>query len=102
MEVNDPRSGAHAFFTIDADTDLPVSLEMRGVDVDGSVLGRMNFQFNGEVDDSWLEPVLPTGVKFEYINPMDRAGGGDFWDGIGEMFDDDEIVRTEKKVSVRH
>ncbi|MCH7489398.1 MAG: hypothetical protein IID05_01770, partial [Gemmatimonadetes bacterium] len=98
VEVRDSKSGSHAFFVIDADTDLPVSVEMRGVEVEGSMHGRMSFQFNGEVDDSWLEPVLPTGVKFEYINLRDMAGGdGDFWDGFGDMFDrdddgDDEIV----------
>ena len=113
VEVNDPKSGAHAFFTIDADTDLPVSLEFREGNDDGSVDGgRISFLFNGDVDDSWLEPVLPTGVKFEHINPMDRRGGGgsDFWDGfgdsMGDMFDDDddddeEIVRKDRKVSVR-
>lgn len=108
VEVNDPESGSHAFFTIDADTDLPVSVEMRGVEVGGSMHGRMSFQFNGEVDDSWLEPVLPTGVKFEHFDLRDMRGGGDFFDGFGDMFDDDdddddeEIVRKDRKVSVKY
>ena len=111
VEVRDPKSGSHAFFVIDADTDLPVRLEIRGMeDGEPDMQGSMSFQFNGEVDDSWLGPVLPTGVKFEYIRPMDMAGGGgDFWDGIGDMFDDDgdgeirdEIVKTDKKRSVRY
>ena len=113
VEVRDPRNGSHAFFVIDADTDLPVSVEVRGIDVEGSMHGRMSFQFNGEVDDSWLEPVLPTGVEFKHINPMDMAtGGGDPWDGIGDMFDDHDDgdddedvdkrnVKTNKKRSVR-
>ena len=109
VEVNDPRSGSHAFFTIDADTDLPVSVEMRGVEVGGSMHGRMSFQFNGEVDDSWLEPVLPTGVKFEHfdLGDMRRDGGGDFFDGFGDMFDDhddddEEIVRKDRRVSIKY
>lgn len=110
VEVHDPESGSHAFFVIDADTNLPVRLEIRGME-DGELdmQGSMSFLFNGEVDDSYLEPVLPTGVKFEHINLMDMAGGGgDFFEGFGDMFDrdddgdDDEIVRTEKKVSVRY
>ncbi len=114
VEVRDPESGSHAFFTIDADTDLPVSLEIRGIEDGESVMeGRMSFQFNGEVDDSWLEPVLPTGVKFEHfdLGDMRRGGGGDFFDGFGDMFDDlddddDEDVdkrnvKTNKKRSVR-
>lgn len=115
VEVRDPKSGSHAFFTIDADTDLPVSVEIREADGEGGMQGRMSFQFNGDVDDSYLEPVLPTGVKFEYIKPMDMRGRkGDFFDGIGDMFDHDddddrhdddddgeEIVKVNKKRTVQ-
>lgn len=78
---------------VDADTDLPIYLEFEG---SGTERLRIDFQFDGEFDDSLLRPVLPSGIKMNYmdIDSLRQMGG----DGHDFDFDFDfGHDKTEKE-----
>ena len=68
---------------VNAETDLPMSMEIMG---DNGTAMRMKFQFNGDFDDSYLQPLLPSGIKFKYMDKNELGGqGADFMKGMAEL-----------------
>lgn len=103
--ITDPDNAGHqVHVVVDAETDLPISMDMQGVR-GGSM--QMSFQFNGEFDRSLLQPVLPSGIKFRHTDPKSMDGEGEDMlhelKEIGEVFKDghDSGKQHEDKSEVR-
>jgi hypothetical protein len=110
--VTEPNGEGQFHILVDADTDLPISMSVDGPK--GEEM-RMSFEFNGEFDSSYLQPVLPTGVKFERIDRSKMMGeGAEFMNGMKDFhfklksgheehaapIDGKEHVRIERAVAV--
>ena len=109
--ISDPHNaGNQVHVVVDAETDLPISMQMQGVRGESM---QMSFQFNGEFDRSLLQPVLPSGVKFKHTDPKTMDGEGDgmlhelkeFGKVLKDMHDsgkpheDESEVRIERAVN---
>ncbi|HXH60798.1 MAG TPA: hypothetical protein VNI20_05510 [Fimbriimonadaceae bacterium] len=108
VTITDPHGNGQFHVLVDADTDLPINMEVRGQE---GVSMKMSFQFDGDFDDSLLQPILPSGIKFEHIdkNMIDGPDKNDMVDGLkelgkafhGENSDKDGEVHTDVRVKVR-
>lgn len=101
--VNEPHGEGQFHILVDADSDLPISMDVKGPRGESM---RMSFQFNGDFDNSFLQPVLPSGIKFERIDKNTLGGhGGDFMEGMKDFHfklgDDGHEDRVEVKDQVR-
>jgi hypothetical protein len=107
--INEKDGNGQVHILIDADTDLPVSMDISGPN--GEEM-RMSFQFDGDFDSSLLRPIIPSGVKIERTDMSKMMGGGgvnheDMLKGLEEfgksfeggrgMFDDHHEDRVEIK-----
>ncbi len=107
--VTEPHGEGNFHILVDADTDLPISMNVDGKNGESM---RMSFQFNGEFDNSFLQPVLPSGIKFERIDRSMLGGDGENFmegmkdfhfklnDGHGGDVQTREQVRIERAVRV--
>lgn len=81
--VDEPNGEGRFHLLVDADTDLPISMNVNGPNGESF---RMKFQFNSDFDRSLLQPVLPSGIKFERMDTnMMGPDGGDFLKGLEEL-----------------
>ena len=110
--ISDPdNAGNQVHVVVDAETDLPISMEMQGVRGESM---QMTFQFNGEFDRSLLQPVLPSGVKFKHTDFKSMGTEGeDMFQGLeqfgktmedmhkdGKSHEDKDEVRIERAVKL--
>jgi hypothetical protein len=81
--INEPNGEGKFHLLVDADTDLPISMNVDGPNGESF---RMKFQFNSDFDDSLLQPILPSGIKFEQMDASKMGGDGeDFFRGLEEF-----------------
>lgn len=98
--TNIDHGNGRVHMLVDAETDLPISMSFDG---ENGEAFRMEFDFNAEFDDSLLRPVLPSGIKFNYMDignlGKDVEGFGremeEAFKGLGEGFDYDEDKNGE-------
>jgi hypothetical protein len=110
--ISDPdNAGNQVHVVVDAETDLPISMQMQGVRGESM---QMSFQFNGEFDRSLLQPVLPSGVKFKHTDIKSMGGEGeDLFHNLeqagkeigkihndGKQHEDKSEVRVERAVKL--
>jgi hypothetical protein len=103
--INDPKGEGRIHVVVDARTDLPLNMSVDGPN--GEEM-RMSFQFDGDFDSSMLRPVLPSGVKFQHLDPKTMGGDAkgflrgleDLGDEIERMHDDGD--RAEIAPAVLH
>jgi hypothetical protein len=88
--INEDNGNGQVHVLVDADTDLPISMDVTGSD--GEEM-RMTFQFDGDFDSSLLRPIIPKGVKIERTDMSKIMGGGDHeqmlkgFEEFGKAFD---------------
>lgn len=103
--VTNIHGGGKAHMVVDAESDLPLTIEFTDQDGDS---GTINFDFNAEFDDSLLRPILPSGIKFEHMDigkmmegmPKDgmKDFGKDFSKGMDFDFDFGDHQKQEAKI----
>lgn len=84
VEMRDPKEGGSAFLTIDAQTDLPISIRANDPkDKDGNV--EITLRYNDRID---IQPNFPAGVKYEDIDLGNLKGMGIDMDKLGKEISD--------------